>query len=75
MTVTDEDFLAEGRKERASTLAGELRIRGPELLGLPRDSAHPTVLRVSRATSAIGKQFLNGLGVATFTLDSFCRRG
>lgn len=74
MTLTDEDFLA-GRKEgKPVTLAGELRIPRPGAARLP---AVVLIHGSGGVSGYIGDwaQFLNALGVATFTLDSFSGRG
>ena len=74
MTVTDEDFLAGKKEGRPVTLAGELRIPRPGATRLP---AIVLIHGSGGVSGYIGDwaQFLNGLGVATFTLDSFAGRG
>jgi dienelactone hydrolase len=74
MTLTDDEFLAGKKDGKPVTLAGELRIPRPGTARLP------AVVLVHGSGGVSGyvadwSQFLNGLGVATFTLDSFTGRG
>lgn len=73
-TLTDEDFLAGKREGKPVTLAGELRIPRPGAARLP---AIVLIHGSGGVSGYIGDwtQFLNALGVATFTLDSFTGRG
>ena len=73
-TLTDEDFLAGKKEGKPVTLAVELRIPTPGAARLP---AVVLIHGSGGVSGYIGDwaQFLNALGVATFTLDSFTGRG
>lgn len=73
MTLTDDEFLVGKKEGRPVTLAGELRIPRPGTSRLP------AILLLHGSGGIAGyigdwSQFLNSLGVATFTLDSFAGR-
>ncbi len=74
MTLTDREFLT-GRKDgKPVTIAGELR------LPRPGNERLPAVILLHGSGGVSGyvldwEQYLNGLGVATFVLDSFTARG
>lgn len=74
MTLTDDEFLAGKKEGKPVTLAGELRIPRPGTARLP---AVVLVHGSGGVSGYIGdwSKFLNALGVATFTLDSFSGRG
>jgi dienelactone hydrolase len=74
MTLTDEEFLAGKKDGKSVIVAGELRIPRSETARLPAIVLLHASGGVSGAV-ADWSQFLNGLGVATFTLDSFTGRG
>jgi dienelactone hydrolase len=73
-TLTDEDLLRGKKEGTPVTLAGELRIPRPGTARLP---AVVLIHGSAGVSGYIGDwtQFLNALGVATFTLDSFTGRG
>ena len=73
-TLSDEEFLAAKNEGTPVTLAGELRIPRPGSARLP------AIVLIHGSGGVSGyiddwAQFLNTLGVATFTLDSFTGRG
>lgn len=73
-TLTDEEFLRGQKDGKPVTLAGELRIPRPGTDRLP-------AVVLLHGSGGIGgsvagwEQYLNGLGVATFVVDSFTGRG
>lgn len=74
VTLSVDEFLVGKKDGKPVTLAGELRIPRPGTSRLP------AVVLVHGSGGVSGyiadwSQFLNGLGVATFTLDSFTGRG
>ncbi|HSC87062.1 MAG TPA: dienelactone hydrolase family protein [Polyangiaceae bacterium] len=73
-TLTDQEFLSGGKEGKPVTLAGELR--------LPRSGTDrlPAVVLLHESGGIGGhvtdwEQYLNGMGVATFVIDSFTARG
>lgn len=75
VTLTDQEFLTGSRKEESVVLAGELRI--PAAVAGER---LPAMVLVHGSGGILGfidewAQYFNGLGIATFTLDSFTGRG
>lgn len=73
-TLTDQEFLNGRTKGNPVTLAGELR------LPRPGNDRLPTVVLL-HGSGGIGgsitdwEQYFNGMGVATFVIDSFTARG
>lgn len=73
-TLTDQEFLNGRTEGKAVTLAGELR------LPRPGNDRLPAVILL-HGSGGIGgsitdwEQYLNGIGVATFVIDSFTARG
>lgn len=73
-TLTDEEFLRGQKEGKPVTLAGELRLPRPGTDRLP-------AVVLLHGSGGIGgyvtnwEQYLNGLGVATFVVDSFTARG
>ena len=74
MTLTDQEFLTDRKEGKPVTLGGELR------LPRPGNDRLPVVVLQHGSGGVSGyvldwEQYLNGLGVATFVLDSFTGRG
>jgi dienelactone hydrolase len=73
-TLTDQEFLNGRTEGKPITLAGELRLPRPGTDRLP-------VVVLLHGSGGIGgsitdwEQFFNGMGVATFVIDSFTARG
>ncbi|HEY3045967.1 MAG TPA: dienelactone hydrolase family protein [Polaromonas sp.] len=73
-TLTDQEFLSDRKEGKPVTLAGELRLPRPGNDRLP-------VVVLLHGSGGIGgsvtdwEQYLNGMGVATFVIDSFTARG
>ncbi|MGO9831598.1 MAG: dienelactone hydrolase family protein [Myxococcaceae bacterium] len=73
-TLTDQQFLTGQREGKPTTIAGELRIPQPGTDRLP-------AVVLIHGSGGIGgnvdewARFINGMGVATFVIDSFTGRG
>jgi dipeptidyl aminopeptidase/acylaminoacyl peptidase len=73
-TLTDQEFLSGRTEGKPVTLAGALRLPRPGTDRLP-------VVILLHVSGGIGgsitdwEQYLNGMGVATFVIDSFTARG